>query len=103
MPIELEYPDGSRHTFPDGTTGFEVAQSIGPRLAAAAVAVELDGQLLDLHRPLPSGGKFSVVTDSSEQGRSILRHSAAHVLAQAVLSLFPDATFAIGPPIEDGF
>ncbi|HEX7098105.1 MAG TPA: threonine--tRNA ligase [Acidimicrobiia bacterium] len=103
MPIELEYPDGSRHTHPDGTTGFEVAESIGPRLAQAAIAVELDGQLLDLHRPLPSGGKFSVVTESSEEGRSILRHSAAHVLAQAVLSLFPGATFAIGPPIEDGF
>jgi threonyl-tRNA synthetase len=103
VPIELEYPDGSRHTHPDGTTGFEVAESIGPRLAQAAIAVELDGQLLDLHRPLPSGGKFSVVTESSEEGRSILRHSAAHVLAQAVLSLFPGATFAIGPPIEDGF
>src|SRR5690606_39507718 len=56
-----------------------------------------------LHRLLPWGGKFSVVSDSSEQGRSILRRSAAHVLAQAVLSLFPDSTFAIGPPIEDGF
>lgn len=101
--IELIYPDGSHHAHPEGVTGFEVAESIGRRLAAAAVAVRLDGKLLDLHRPLPGGGEFAVVTDATEEGREILRHSSAHVLAQAVLSLYPGATFAIGPPIEDGF
>ncbi|MFP3913873.1 MAG: threonine--tRNA ligase, partial [Actinomycetota bacterium] len=103
MPLHLIFPDQSEHEFPEGSTGYEVARSIGSRLAAAAVAVELNGRLLDLHRPLPGDGQFAVVTDSSEQGRSVLRHSAAHVLAQAVLSLYPGATFAIGPPIEDGF
>ena len=101
--IAIEFPDGSTHEFPDGTTGLDVAEWIGPRLAQAAVAVELDGRLVDLTRPLPHGGKLRVITADSDEGRSILRHSAAHVLAQAVLSLYPGATFAIGPAIEDGF
>jgi threonyl-tRNA synthetase len=101
--IDLLFPDGSSNQFPAGVSGGEVARSIGERLAAAAVAVKLDGQLLDLERPLPGGGSFEVVTDSSEEGRAVLRHSAAHVMAQAVLDLYPGASFAIGPPIEDGF
>ena len=101
--MDIILPDGSTKQFPDGVTGLEVAQSIGARLAAAAVAVRLDGVLLDLTRPLPRGGRFEVVTEDSEEGRAVLRHSAAHVLAQAVLSLYEGAAFAIGPPIEDGF
>ncbi len=84
-------------------TGFEVARSIGPRLAEAAVAVRLDGVLVDLDRPIPADSDFSVVTLKDDEGLHILRHSSAHVLAQAVLSEFPGSTFAIGPPIEDGF
>ena len=103
MSIELIYPDGTEVEFPEGVTGLEVATAIGPRLASAALAVSLDGLLLDLNRPLPSGGKFSVITPASDEGRSVLRHSAAHVLAQAVLSLYDNATFGIGPAIEDGF
>ncbi len=103
MTIAIELPDGSTQDYPDGTTGLDVARSIGKRLAEAAVAVELDGRLLDLTRPLPHGGRLRIVTDDTEEGRAVLRHSAAHVLAQAVLSLYPGATFAIGPPIEDGF
>ncbi len=103
MAIALTLPDGSSREFPEGTTGVEVAQSIGRRLAKAAVAVKLDGQWLDLNRPLPHGGAFEVVTEDTEDGRSVLRHSAAHVLAQAVLDLFEGATFAIGPAITDGF
>lgn len=101
--IDLVFPDGTRHQFPESTTGEEVARQIGPRLAREAVAVELNGDLLDLRRPLSQGGSFRVVTTGSEEGRSVLRHSAAHVLAQAVLSLFPGAQFAIGPAITDGF
>jgi threonyl-tRNA synthetase len=103
MAIELTFPDGSTHQFPDGVTGREVAEWVGPRLAKAAVAVTLDSRQLDIGRPLPSGGRFEVITDGTEDGRAVLRHSAAHVLAQAVLDLFPGARFAIGPPIEDGF
>ena len=65
--------------------------------------MKLDGQLLDLMRPLPHGGAIEIVTENTDEGRSILRHSAAHVLAQAVLTLHEGATFAIGPPITDGF
>jgi threonyl-tRNA synthetase len=101
--LRLTYPDGSTVEHPEGTTGREVAESIGPRLAKAAVAASLNGQLLDLDRPLPGSGELAIVTEASEEGRSVIRHSAAHVLAQAVLSIFPEARFAIGPPIQDGF
>ncbi len=101
--IELTYPDGSNHNFDDGTTGLAVAESIGPRLASAAVAVKLDGEILDLGRPLTWGGVFEVILANSDDGRSVLRHSSAHVLAQAVLDLFQGASFAIGPAITDGF
>lgn len=103
MPIEIRLPDDSIVEHADGATGYDVAAAIGERLARAAVAVKLDGTLIDLTRPLPHGGAIEIVTETTDEGRSILRHSAAHVLAQAVLSLFDDATFAIGPPITDGF
>lgn len=102
MPITLTLPDGKELQVPDGATGADAARAIGKRLAAAAVAVRLDGVALDLSRPLHPGA-LEVITDASEDGRHVLRHSAAHVLAQAVLGLFEGATFAIGPPIEDGF
>ncbi len=101
--LEWELPDGSRRSGESGRTGLQLAQEIGPGLARAAVAVELDGELLDLTRPLPGSGRLRVITDRTDEGREVLRHSAAHVLAQAVLDLFPGSTFAIGPPIEDGF
>lgn len=102
MSIQLLYPDGSSHSFEDGTTGLEVAESIGSRLAQAAVAVSVDGVEYDLSRALPSGS-LSVITETTDAGRHIIRHSAAHIMAQAVLGLFPGSTFAIGPAIENGF
>ncbi len=81
----------------------EVAETIGPGLARAAVAVRVNETLLDLSRPIPASGDFAVITLDSDDGLHILRHSSAHVLAQAVLDLYPGSTFAIGPPIEDGF
>ncbi|HXY44056.1 MAG TPA: threonine--tRNA ligase [Acidimicrobiales bacterium] len=101
--ITVILPDGSERSLPEGSTGTAVAASIGPRLAADAVAVEVDGELRDLGRPLPHEAKVAIVTRSSEEGRAVLRHSTAHVLAQAVLSLWPGARFAIGPAIADGF
>ncbi len=103
MVVELKFPDGTSREFPAGTTGLEVAESIGPRLARAAVAVKLDGTLLDLTRQLHESGDFEVITDTTETGRGVLRHSSAHVLAQAVLDLYEGASFAIGPAIQDGF
>lgn len=88
---------------PEGVTGIEVARDIGPGLARAAVAVKVGGEPVDLDRPIDQGGDFEVVTLDTPDGLHILRHSTAHVLAQAVLDLFPGSTFAIGPPVEDGF
>jgi len=102
--MQLTYPDGSVREFPSGTTGIEVASSIGRSLGKAALAVSVEGAEYDLGRPLPdAGGAFAVITADSDAGRTIIRHSSAHVLAQAVLELFPGSTFGIGPPITDGF
>ncbi len=103
MAIKLTLPDESVREYPNGTTGLDVATDIGPGLARAAIAVTIDGKEFDLTRPIPIDGAFSVITDATDAGRTVLRHSTAHVLAQAVLDLFDGATFAIGPPITDGF
>ena len=102
-PVSVRLPDGSTKEFEQGTTARQFAESIGPRLAKAAVAASFDGTLVDLDTPLPDGAEVSVITSDSEPGRDVLRHSTAHVLAQAVLRLWPGAHFAIGPVIEDGF
>jgi len=101
--LELRYPDGTVAEHPDGATGLQVAEAIGPGLARSAVAVKLNGELRDLRRPIDQSGDFAVITLETEEGLDILRHSSAHVLAQAVLDLFAGSTFAIGPAIEDGF
>ena len=95
--ISLTLPDGSVRRLPDGTTGAGLAASIGPRLAEAAIAVVVDGTERDLQAPLPDGAAVSVVTPASPEGRAILRHSTAHVMAQAVTRLWPGARYAIGP------
>jgi threonyl-tRNA synthetase len=101
--ISVTLPDGSSRELPDGATAADLAAGIGRRLAEAAVAATVDGAEWDLVRPLPDGGAVGIVTADTEEGRAVLRHSTAHVLAQAVLDLFPGAKFAIGPPIENGF
>jgi threonyl-tRNA synthetase len=101
--ITVTLPDGSTKTVAAGTTGLDLAASIGKRLAKDAVAVKLDGDLTDLTRPLPDGAKVEIVTGASSDGRHVLRHSTAHVMAQAVTQLFPGAKYSIGPAIDDGF
>lgn len=101
--ITIRLPDGSERSVPAGTTAGELAASIGPRLAQAAVIAVIDGEERDLATPLTDGAEVAIVTADSERGLYTIRHSTAHVLAQAVLDLFPGATFAIGPPVEDGF
>jgi len=101
--ISIEFPDNSQRTYPEGITSLEIATDLGKRLAAAAVAAKLDGTPIDLKRPLDHGGKIEIVTAATDDGRDVLRHSTAHVMAQAVLSIFEGARFAIGPAIEDGF
>jgi threonyl-tRNA synthetase len=101
--LTVTLPDGTTKTLPVGTTGLQLAESIGRRLAKDAVAAGVDGQLLDLTAPLPDHAEVAIVTANSDEGRHILRHSTAHVMAQAVLQLFPGAKYSVGPAIEDGF
>ena len=101
--IEVLLPDGSARSLPAGATGKDLAASIGARLAKDALAIEVNGHLTDLTAPLANGAKVSIVTPTSSHGRDVLRHSSAHVLAQAVTRLWPGAHFAIGPAIENGF
>jgi len=101
--ISVTLPDGSSKTLSAGATAADLASSIGKGLAKAAVAATVDGREVDLSTPLPDGAAVSVITDNTEEGRYVLRHSTAHVMAQAVTDLFPGAKYAIGPPIADGF
>lgn len=101
--IEVTLPDGSVRTLSAGSTGLDLAQAIGSRLAKAALAAVVDGNEVDISAPLHNGAKVAIVTADSDAGRHVLRHSTAHVLAQAVLQHFPGAKFTIGPAIEDGF
>ena len=101
--LTITLPDGSSRILPEGSTGLDLAAHIGPGLAKAAVIVSVDGEGRDLNRALADGDSVSVVTADSDEGLYTLRHSTAHVLAQAVLDLWPGATHAIGPPIEHGF
>jgi|APCry1669189733_1035249.scaffolds.fasta_scaffold00531_14 threonyl-tRNA synthetase len=101
--VVVTLPDGSQRTLESGSTSLDLASAIGARLAKDALAAVVDGELTDLNRPLESGAAVSIVTPASEEGRDVLRHSTAHVLAQAVTRLWPGAHFAIGPAIKDGF
>ncbi len=99
----IRLPDGSSKSFPQPVTVAEVAQSIGPGLAKAALAGKVDGKLVDTSHRIESDAELSIITDKSSEGVEILRHSTAHLLAHAVKELFPDAQVTIGPVIENGF
>jgi threonyl-tRNA synthetase len=101
--IEVQLPDGSQRSLPEGSTALDLASAIGKRLAKDALAARVNGQLTDLTTPLPAGSNVAIVTPASELGREVIRHSSAHVLAQAVTRLWPGAHYAIGPAITDGF
>jgi threonyl-tRNA synthetase len=101
--VTVYLPDGSPRSLPAGSTGSDLAASIGRGIARAAVAVDIDGKPVDLTRPLLDGAHVALITEDTEAGRHVLRHSTAHVLAEAVTDLWPGARYAIGPPIEDGF
>src|SRR5947209_13300277 len=106
--MELELPDGKTLTVPDGATGVDAAAAIGQGLARAALAIKVDGEVRDLTRPLPDGTggthRIEILTDrSGEEALGLIRHDAAHVLAAAVMELYPGVKISIGPPIENGF
>jgi threonyl-tRNA synthetase len=106
--MELQLPDGNTLTLPGGATGADAAAAIGPGLARAALAVRVDGELRDLARPLPEGSsaraKIEILTErSGEAALELIRHDCAHVLAAAVMELYPGVKISIGPPIDQGF
>jgi threonyl-tRNA synthetase len=101
--VNIRLPDGSQRPFPGPVTVAEVAQSIGPGLAKAALAGRVDGQLVDTSFKVERDADVAIVTDKDQDGLEILRHSTAHLLAYAVKELFPDAQVTIGPVIENGF
>ena len=101
--LTITLPDGSTREVEPGTTPYDVAAAIGKRLAKDALAAKVDGEWWDLSRPLPGDARLEIVTPASDDGREVLRHSTAHVMAQAVTDLFPGAKYAIGPAIADGF
>jgi threonyl-tRNA synthetase len=101
--IDLEFPDGSKRQYPDGSSGYDVAHAIAPSLAKRALLASLDGQLLDLKRPLPGGGRIEFITRDRPEALEVIRHDAAHLLAEAVQELYPDTQVTIGPNVEDGF
>jgi len=101
--ITITFPDGSAKQFDAGVTGLDIAKGISQGLARAAVAVKVAGKTVDLDRPLTEGGEFRVLTFADRDGVEVFHHSGAHLLAQAVLSLFPDAKPTIGPPVDEGF
>src|SRR5918996_3490963 len=101
--VTIVLPDGSRRTFGHAVTGTELAAAIGPGLARAAVAMEVDGELWDLSRELPDGASVRFIRFEDEQALPLIGHDAAHLMAEAVKELWPDTQVTIGPAIEDGF
>src|SRR6201994_3483577 len=107
--MQFELPDGTTLTLPDGATGADAAAAIGPGLARAALAIKVDGELRDLSRELPATNgdgppKLEILTDrSGEEALALVRHDTAHVLAAAMLDLYPGVKISIGPAIDNGF
>jgi len=101
--VALTFPDGARREYPSGTTGLDVAKGISPSLAKRAVAMALDGTLADLADPIDHDTKIEFISREDPRALELIRHDAAHVLAEAVQSLWPGTQVTIGPVIENGF
>src|SRR5437868_12460289 len=101
--IHVKLPDGSVKEVPKGTTALDIAKSISPRLADAALAAKDNGNLIDLSRPLETDTELRILTDKDPEALEVYRHSSAHLLAAAVLELFPETKLGHGPPTESGF
>ena len=103
MVRNLTLPDGSVKSFDRDVTGAELAASIGAGLAKAALALKFNGEQRDLQRPLTEDGKVEIITRKSPEALELIRHDCAHVMAEAVQTLFPGTQVTIGPAIENGF
>lgn len=101
--INVSFPDGSKREYPDGSTPLSIAEAISKSLAKRSVIAKVDGQLFDMKRPLPGDVALELLDINAKESLDLIRHDAAHVLAQAVQELFPGTQVTIGPTIEDGF
>jgi threonyl-tRNA synthetase len=101
--VALTFPDGARRDYPSGITGLDVAKGISPSLAKRTVAMALDGRVADLSDPIEHDAKIEFLTREDPRALELIRHDAAHVLAEAVQSLWPGTQVTIGPVIENGF
>lgn len=101
--IDLVFPDGAKKSFEAGVTGRDVAASISNSLAKRALAAKIDGELVDLNAPINEGGAIEIVDPKHEDALGILRHSTAHLMAQAMKRLYPGIKFGVGPAIETGY
>ena len=96
-------PDGAIIEAADGITAKQIAEKIGAGLAKAALAAQVDGQVVDLSTPIKADAKVQIITQKSPEGLELMRHSCAHVMAQAICSLWPETRLVYGPTVEDGF
>src|ERR671934_2200558 len=103
MMVALTFPDGARRDYPQGTTGLDIAKGISPSLAKRTVAMALDGAVADLADPIERDAKIEFLTRDDPRALELIRHDAAHVLAEAVQTLWPGTQVTIGPVIENGF
>lgn len=103
MSIHITFPDGAVKPFDSGVTTFDVAKSISNSLAKKALAGKFNGVLIDLDRPIAEDGSLEIVTPDHEDALGILRHSSAHLMANALRRLFPNIKFGVGPAIDSGF
>src|ERR1700676_206012 len=101
--LTITLPDGSEKSVPGGSSPLDIAKSIGPRLADDAVIARVDGDLWDLTRPFENDAKLEILTSKNPEALTVYRHSTAHLLAAAVLELFPETQLGIGPPTDTGF
>ena len=101
--ITITLPDGSTQTHPAGTTGREIAKSIGAGLARDALAIKVNGEVRDLARPITEDAEIAILTWDDEEGKETFWHSSAHLMAEALQALYPGVKFTIGPPIDQGF
>src|SRR6202049_1633093 len=99
----ITLPDGSQKSVPSGSGPMDIAKSIGPRLADDSVGARVNGQLYDLTRPFESDAQLEILTSKNPEALQVYRHSTAHLLAAAVLELFPETKLGIGPPTDTGF
>src|SRR5262249_37755470 len=101
--VALTFPDGARREFPNGISGLDIAKGISPSLAKRTVAMALDGVLADLSDPIERNARIEFISHDDPRALELIRHDCAHVLAEAVQTLWPGTQVTIGPVIENGF